>query len=155
MKFVTKLVLLLVVANAFPSWAAAKANYNGTVRRAKLEVSGVPARLDKFWRRTSYPKTQKALVTLIGTGRAVSAKIGVSPSDPTQFRDLFALTGVQRRKYEGEGSLLADNDWKRDAKVVIKILPSGRMSFNIWESATNDSAGYEIRTLYKGILKKP
>jgi hypothetical protein len=149
--------ILTVLTLIFGVWgfdAYAENTYSGTVARSQLLVTGVPAEIDRFWRRTSYPKSMNALVSVRTIANLRSAVIGISPTNPRRYRDTLPLAQVKPLRYQFSGMLLPDSGWSRLAEGRIRLLPSQRMRLRIQEIATNDEQGYRIEHTYSGVLSK-
>lgn len=146
------IAVMLFLFGSLNNPVAAQSNYAGKVQRTQLSVSGIPPDLDKFWRRTSYPKVQDALITLKTGIEPASALVGISPSKPIRYRDSVALTEQSNRKYIYSGFIASDSGWVREARLVLERLSSATLRFYLKEIDANAMYGYRISKVYVGTL---
>jgi hypothetical protein len=145
------LTLLALVGCGSPGIDAGE--YRGAVVRQSLSTVGLSEDLEKSWGETVFPEQQQTMVIIDSRGGKIIGEVGLSPSDPSQYRDtvVFRKLGTNRLIFKGD--LPGDCGWTRDAKFELRFLRSNRARVMIREIAINDKHGYSMNYSYEGIIQ--
>jgi hypothetical protein len=153
MRFLTVGALTLLALVGCGSQGISAGEYRGAVVRQSLSTAGLSEDLEKFWRETVFPKQQSVSVIINSQGGKIFGEVGLSPSDPSQYRDKVVFRKLGTNRIISKGVLPGDSGWTRDTSSELRFLRSNRARLMIRETAINDKHGYSMTYAYQGIIQ--